>query len=83
MLFNSYGYLFLFLPAALLGYFALSRLSTMALVWLIAASLFFYAWWNPWHLPIIANFVRICTRAARPRLRPRHFRAIAGSLLQC
>jgi alginate O-acetyltransferase complex protein AlgI len=53
MLFNSYGYLFLFLPIALLGYFALARFSQLALTWLTAASLFFYAWWNPWHLPII------------------------------
>ena len=53
MLFNSYGYLFLFLPLALAGYFALHRSSLMALAWLVAASLFFYAWWNPWHLPIV------------------------------
>ena len=42
MLFNSYGYLFLFLPLALAGYFALSRSSITALAWLVAASLFFY-----------------------------------------
>ncbi len=53
MLFNSYGYLFLFLPIALAGYFALNRSSIVALSWLVAASLFFYAWWNPWHLPIV------------------------------
>ena len=53
MLFNSYGYLFLFLPIALAGYFALHRSSTVALTWLVAASLFFYAWWNPWHLPVV------------------------------
>jgi alginate O-acetyltransferase complex protein AlgI len=53
MLFNSYGYLFLFLPIALAGYFALSRFSNLAIAWLTLASLFFYAWWNPWHLPVI------------------------------
>ena len=53
MLFNSYGYLFVFLPIALAGYFALSRSSITALAWLVATSLFFYAWWNPWHLPIV------------------------------
>ena len=53
MLFNSYGYLFVFLPIALAGYFALNRTSTIALAWLVAASLFFYAWWNPWHLPVV------------------------------
>ncbi len=53
MLFNSYGYLFLFLPIALAGYFALSRSSNVALSWLVVASLFFYGWWNPWHLPVV------------------------------
>ncbi len=53
MLFNSYGYLFVFLPLALLGYFALRRHSALALSWLVLASLGFYAWWNPWHLPLI------------------------------
>lgn len=52
MLFNSYGYLFVFLPLALAGYFALSRHSIIALGWLVAVSLIFYAWWNPWHLPL-------------------------------
>lgn len=53
MLFNSYEYLLLFLPLTLLGYFALAKKSAMALLWLTLASLCFYAWWNPWHLPII------------------------------
>ncbi|MEO8102631.1 MAG: MBOAT family protein [Betaproteobacteria bacterium] len=53
MLFNSYGYLFVFLPIALAGYFALNRYSTTALAWLVVASLIFYAWWNPWHLPVV------------------------------
>ncbi|MEP7157635.1 MAG: MBOAT family protein [Betaproteobacteria bacterium] len=56
MLFNSYGYLFLFLPIALAGYFSIyvfHRSSAAALGWLVAASLFFYAWWNPWHLPVV------------------------------
>jgi D-alanyl-lipoteichoic acid acyltransferase DltB (MBOAT superfamily) len=53
MLFNSYGYLFAFLPLTLVGYFALNRSSASALGWLVAASLFFYAWWNPWHLPVV------------------------------
>ena len=57
MLFNSYGYLFLFLPLALAGYFALSRSSITALAWLVAASLFFYGWWNPWHLPLVIGSI--------------------------
>jgi D-alanyl-lipoteichoic acid acyltransferase DltB (MBOAT superfamily) len=57
MLFNSYGYLFAFLPIALAGYFALNRSSGMALAWLVIASLFFYAWWNPWHLPVVLGSI--------------------------
>ncbi len=57
MLFNSFGYLFLFLPIALGGYFALQRYSSSALIWLVLASLFFYAWWNPWHLPVVIGSI--------------------------
>jgi alginate O-acetyltransferase complex protein AlgI len=40
MLFNSYSFIFLFLPAVLLGYFALGRRSNLApAVWLALASL--------------------------------------------
>ena len=55
MLFNSYEFLFLFLPATFFLYFALSRkkLVIAAKAWLILASLFFYSWWNISYLPII------------------------------
>ena len=56
MLFNSYEYIFVFLPAALLVYFLLNsqRWYTAAKIWLITASLFFYGWWNIAYLPLIA-----------------------------
>ena len=57
MLFNSYGYLYLFLPVVLAVYFALSRSSNAALAWLVVASLFFYAWWNPWYLPVVLGSI--------------------------
>jgi alginate O-acetyltransferase complex protein AlgI len=49
MLFNSQIFVLGFLPIALCGYFLLGRLGGVrqALIWLIAASLFFYGWWNP------------------------------------
>ncbi|WP_157117949.1 hypothetical protein [Oceanicoccus sagamiensis] len=55
MLFNSYEFIFLFLPIALLGYYLLLRKNTMApaMGFLIAASLFFYGWWNAAYLLII------------------------------
>src|SRR3982074_196224 len=44
MLFNSYPFIFLFLPIALIGYFALGRLGNLApVMWLALASLVFYS----------------------------------------
>ena len=44
MLFNSYPFIFLFVPIALIGYFALGRLGQLApVIWLALASLAFYA----------------------------------------
>ncbi len=55
MLFNSYEFIFLFLPITLLVYLGIGRYGDrrIALVWLIAASLFFYGWWNPAYLGLI------------------------------
>jgi D-alanyl-lipoteichoic acid acyltransferase DltB (MBOAT superfamily) len=53
MLFNSYDYLLYFLPLTLIGFFALGRRPGWSVAWLVAASLFFYAWWNPRYLPLI------------------------------
>ena len=44
MLFNSYPFIFLFLPVVLLGYFALGRFGHLApVIWLALASLVFYS----------------------------------------
>jgi len=55
MLFNSYEFLLLFLPVALAGWFILGKFAGLrcAQVWLVAASLFYYGWWNPWYLILI------------------------------
>ncbi len=52
MLFNSYVFIFGFLPVTLLVYFGLTRLRYVkaAIVWMAIASLFFYAYWNPPYL---------------------------------
>jgi alginate O-acetyltransferase complex protein AlgI len=48
MLFNSYSFIFLFLPATFAGMFWLGRHSgRLAALWLGMASLFFYAVWDP------------------------------------
>jgi alginate O-acetyltransferase complex protein AlgI len=54
MLFNSYPFIFLFLPIALLGYFALGRLGNLApVVWLALASLAFYSASNWQFVPLL------------------------------
>jgi D-alanyl-lipoteichoic acid acyltransferase DltB (MBOAT superfamily) len=48
MLFNSYEFIFLFLPITLLIFFQIGSRGyrQLAITWLIAASLVFYGWWN-------------------------------------
>ena len=55
MLFNSYEFLVLFLPTVLAGFFVLAgaRQHRLAGAWLTAASLCFYGWWNPVHVPLL------------------------------
>ena len=55
MLFNSYEFIFLFLPFSFFIYFYLleKRLITGAKGFLVFASLFFYSWWNMAYLPLI------------------------------
>jgi alginate O-acetyltransferase complex protein AlgI len=55
MLFNSYIFIFGFLPVVLIGFYALgARRREWALLWLTAASLLFYAWWRPLNVLLIA-----------------------------
>ena len=55
MLFNSYFFIFVFLPIALLGFHLSSKYlsHTKVLLWLVASSLFFYGWWNVSYLVLI------------------------------
>jgi D-alanyl-lipoteichoic acid acyltransferase DltB (MBOAT superfamily) len=55
MLFNSNGFIFLFLPITLLVYLRIARQGRPlhSAAWLVAASLFFYGWWNPRYLALI------------------------------
>ena len=49
MLFNSLNFVLIFLPVVVVVFYALesARNRTLALSWLVVASLFFYGWWNP------------------------------------
>jgi alginate O-acetyltransferase complex protein AlgI len=55
MLFNSYVFIFLFLPITWLIYFSLNKFKLVDLSksFLLGSSLFFYAYWNPKYLPLI------------------------------
>ena len=57
MLFNSYEFIFFFLPFTFFIYFFLlnKRLIVGAKGFLVFASLFFYSWWNIAYLPIILS----------------------------
>lgn len=55
MLFNSYSFIFVFLPLSVLGYTLVNRLGSRSasLGWLVSCSLLFYGIWNPINLAII------------------------------
>lgn len=54
MLFNSIAY-FIFLPVVVAGYLLLP--GRWARAWLLAGSLFFYAYWNPINLPLLIGII--------------------------
>ncbi len=55
MLFNSYEFIFVFLPITFFIYFFLKsrKLEKASKIFLVLSSLFFYAWWNILYLNII------------------------------
>lgn len=86
MLFNSYVFIFAFLPITVTGYFLLTglRLVFAAKVWLALASLVFYGWWDYKYVPLILASIgfnysvgRLLMSSAEPgaRLEP-HRKAI-------
>jgi len=59
MLFNSYIFIFVFLPICILGYFLLNKTKRykLGLVFLLGMSLWFYGYFNPGYLLIIISSV--------------------------
>ena len=85
MLFNSYVFIFVFLPVTLAVFFLLGKSGRRgpALTWLFGASLFFYAWWNPADLPflllsIALNYSTALALRRVQRERSRHLLAACG-----
>ena len=67
MLFNSQPFILGFLPATLAAFFLAGRLGgrVAALCVLVAASLFFYAWWNPPYVVLLAGSILVNYALAR------------------
>lgn len=55
MLFNSFEFIFLFLPITILVYFLFNKLKLIEIAkgWLVFASLFFYGFWAPKYIVLI------------------------------
>jgi alginate O-acetyltransferase complex protein AlgI len=61
MLFNSYSFIFAFLPLTVLGYALVNRLGSrkFSLGWLILCSVVFYGIWNPLNIAIIMPSIAV------------------------
>lgn len=61
MLFNSYIFIFAFLPIMLIGYFWLlqQRLILGSKIWLVAGSLFFYGYWSIVYIPLLLSSILV------------------------
>jgi alginate O-acetyltransferase complex protein AlgI len=79
MLFNSYVFIFAFLPVVIFGFYRIGKHShALAMLWLAAASLFFYGWWDVRFVGLLLGSVvfnysagyLIGHRVARNSLRP-------------
>ena len=66
MLFNSYAFLFGFLPLTLLGFFLIGgRNRQLGAAWLVLASLFFYGWWDVRFVALLLASIAVNFSAAR------------------
>jgi alginate O-acetyltransferase complex protein AlgI len=58
MLFNSYSFVFTFLPLALIGFYALGHFGRASgAVWLVLTSLVFYSFWNPTYVLLLLGSI--------------------------
>ena len=55
VLFNSYEFIFLFLPVTFVGFFIIGKYvgEKQATFWLVIASFFFYGWWDSSYVPLL------------------------------
>jgi alginate O-acetyltransferase complex protein AlgI len=81
MLFNSYAFIFIYLPVVLTGFFVLARWRTSAaLTWLALASLYFYGYWNVRYVGLLLASITInyglSHGLVRLRAQPRRAKAL-------
>jgi len=71
MLFNSYQFVFVFLPVVLVVFFSLGRVNrSWAASWLALASIVFYGYWSVKYIPLLVGSVMLnffCGRALARR----------------
>src|SRR5882672_10810628 len=82
MLFNSFEFIFGFLPVALMVFFLLGRMNRkMAAAWLALASLLFYGYWLPKYVHLLlaaVSFNYFCGRAIAKRAGTKSGRTLLG-----
>ncbi|MGZ8188920.1 MAG: MBOAT family O-acyltransferase [Methylosarcina sp.] len=83
MLFNSYVFIFAFLPLIFIGFYGLGRFhQRLASLWLALASLFFYGWWDSRYVflllgSIVVNYVAGYAIAGQCRVRAKAILTLA------
>ncbi len=83
MLFNSYQFIFLFLPITFFIYFYLNKkhLTEASKAFMVLASLFFYSWWNIKYLPLILISMLINYSVGRELSTPKRLKKISKKKL--
>jgi D-alanyl-lipoteichoic acid acyltransferase DltB (MBOAT superfamily) len=85
MLFNSYEFLYLFLPVTLLGFFVLSKVHwfRVAAAWLALVSVFFYGYWSPRFVFLLLGSIAFNYTAGRAimRAQAQHHTSLAKGVL--
>jgi D-alanyl-lipoteichoic acid acyltransferase DltB (MBOAT superfamily) len=81
MLFNSYPFIFIFLPIAFAGFFAIAAVDRrLAALWMFAASLFFYGWWNPRYVVLLVASIAFNYAVGRALVKTRRKRVLAAGI---
>lgn len=82
MLFNSYIFIFAFLPVVLLGFILLRRQAPVwPILWIVLASLFYYGWWKPQFLLLLLASITVNLVLAKLILRNNQSRALSRFVL--